>query len=207
MSDIGESPTTTAAAARNEKRFFRSPLKRSQKSSIIQAGNGSLQSIPDDPSAVSGHTTNEFFHESSITINREREKEFSQGNSTKVFMVLGIFLLLIAGFWGRSSASLLGIPVDPAPYSALYFEDPHLATTGVKPGSLVAFGILNGSSSDKNFNWEAKVESRLLKKGNVRLGPHQRITLNVKVTGGKPMDFVRISVNTLDSPIVAVVTA
>ena len=207
MSDIGESPTTTAAAARNEKRFFRISSKRSQKSSIIQAGNGSLQSTPDSPSALSGHATNEFFHESLNTFNREREKEFSQGNSTKVFMVLGICLLLIAGFWGRSSASLLGIPVDPAPYSALYFEDPHLATTGVKPGSLVAFGILNGSSSDKNFNWEAKVESRLLKKGNVRLGPHQRITLNVKVNGGKPMDFVRISVNTLDSPIVAVVTA
>jgi hypothetical protein len=149
----------------------------------------------------------EIFQESSNTFEHERVKISSQGIPIKISVGLLLFLVLIAGFWGRSVANMLGIPVDSAPYSALYFEDPHLASTGIKPGSLVAFGILNGSSSDRDFKWEVKVESRLLKKGNVNLGPHQRITLKVKVTGGKPMDFVRISVNSLNSPIVAAVTA
>ena len=201
MSDIGDSPTPTAV--RSKKKLFRS----SQKNLIIQTATDASERTPDLPDAFNEDSPNEFFQGSPNNFGRERLQESSQGNFIKVFMILGISLLLIAGFFGRSTASLLGIPVDSVPYSALYFEDPHLATTGVKPGSIVAFGIKNGSSQLRNFNWEAKVESRLLNKGTIKLRANQRITLKVKVTGGKPMDFVRISINTLKSPIVVVVTA
>ena len=164
-------------------------------------------STVDSPGTVVDDASDVLFRESSNNVERTRLSHPLKRMSIKAVMIAGILLLVIAGFWGRSAVSLLGIPVDSAPYSALYFEDPHLATTGVKVGSLVAFGINNGSSKSRNFKWQAKVESLLLNKGTIKLRPHQRIALKVRVTSGKPMDFIRISVNTLDSPIVVVVTA
>jgi hypothetical protein len=149
----------------------------------------------------------EIFQSTSKTVSGETVRQAPQRTPSKFLIVSAIFLFIIAGFWGRSAVSLLGIPVESVPYTALYFEDPHLATVGIQPGTIVAFGINNGASVSRNFKWEAKVESRLLKRGTVKLGPHQRTTVKIRVTGGRPMDFVRISVNTLSSPIVAVVTA
>ena len=206
MSDIGESSTTTEAST-DTKKSIRPSFRRSQKISGIQTVNEILHGTPDDLGSVIDQTPREVFQELSNTFGQERVKKSSQLSPSKVLMGLFIFLLLIAGFWGRPVVSALGIPVDPAPYSALYFEDPHVAITGVKPGSVLSFGINNGSPKSRDFKWEAKVESRPLKKGTIKLGPYQRITLKVKVTSGKPMEFVAISVNTLSSPIGAVVTA
>ena len=201
---MGEQPKGPETPSIKSKKSFSSTFTRKQKSESNKSVKDNSPSVPNNWST--GFDKDDF-QSAAKEISSNSKKEGPQRTPSKILMGLVIFLILIAGFWVRPVVSALGIPVSSTPYSALYFEDPHLATVGIKPGSLVAFGINNGATTTRTFKWEAKVETRLLKSGTIKLGPHQRATVKIKVTGGQPMDFFRVSVNTLSSPIVAVVTA
>jgi hypothetical protein len=120
--------------------------------------------------------------------------------------ILLIAVLVFSGFWGRQIVGLLGFPINPAPFTALYFEDPHIAGTGIAQGSTLTFGIHNGYPKSKIIKWKASIGKRTLKTGEVQLKAFSSQDIKLRVTKGQPGDFLSISSDALKTPISAVIS-
>jgi len=132
--------------------------------------------------------------------------KFGQPSTRRILTIAVITALVISGFWARPIVKFLGFPVDPAPFTAIYFDDPHIGGTGIKNGSQLAFGINNGSVQRRTFHWTAKLSGRNFAKGAVTLEPNTERLLKVAIRNAKPGDFIEIAVDKLKTPIAAVVT-
>ena len=132
--------------------------------------------------------------------------KFGQPSTRRTLTIAIISVVLISGFWARPIVMFLGFPVDPAPFTAIYFDDPHIGGTGIRNGSQLAFGINNGSVQRRTFHWTAKLSGRNIAKGAVTLEPNTERLLKVAIRNAKPGDFLEIAVDKLKTPIAAVVT-
>jgi len=117
-----------------------------------------------------------------------------------------LILILLSGFWGRDIVKVLGFPIEPIPFTALYFDDPHIAGTGIKVGSKVVFGINNGSFESRTFKWSAKISGRNVGKGSITLEPYRQHKFEIAIRRASPGEFLEISVDKLKTPIAAVIT-
>jgi len=115
-------------------------------------------------------------------------------------------LLLLSGFWGRDIVKGLGFPIESTPFTAIYFDNPHIAGTGIKVGSKVVFGINNGSFESRTFKWSAKISGRNVAKGSIELEPYSQRKLEISIKRASPGEFLEISVDKLKTPIAAVIT-
>jgi len=127
---------------------------------------------------------------------------------TKKYLIsfLIILAVVLSGFLGRPVIKLLGFPLSPAPFTAIYFDDPHIAGTGIKNNSKVIFGIKNGSAERREYNWTAVLAGRKIKAGSVALQPQAELKIEIEITRATPGDFLEISVDKLKSSIVGVVS-
>jgi hypothetical protein len=117
-----------------------------------------------------------------------------------------LLLILLSGFWGRDIVKGLGFPIEPTPFTAIYFDNPHIAGTGIKVGSKVVFGINNGSFESRTFKWSAKISGRNVAKGSIELEPYGQRKLEISIKRASPGEFLEISVDKLKTPIAAVIT-
>ena len=117
-----------------------------------------------------------------------------------------LLLILLSGFWGRDIVKVLGFPIEPIPFTALYFDDPHITATGIAVGSKVIFGINNGSSEQRTFKWKAKLSDRKISGSSVTIEPYTERKFSIAIKNASPGDFLEISVDKLKTPIAAVVT-
>jgi hypothetical protein len=117
-----------------------------------------------------------------------------------------LILILLSGFWGRDIVKVLGFPIEPIPFTALYFDDPHITETGIAVGSKVVFGINNGSSEQRTFNWKAKLSDRKISSSSVTIEPYTERKFSIAIKNASPGDFLEISVDKLKTPIAVVVT-
>jgi hypothetical protein len=120
--------------------------------------------------------------------------------------LLIILAVVLSGFLGRPVVKFLGFPLSPAPFTAIYFDDPHIAGTGIKNNSTVIFGIKNGSVERREFNWTARLAGRKIGAGSITMKAETERKIQIEITGAKPGDFLEISVDKLKSPIVGVVS-
>jgi hypothetical protein len=120
--------------------------------------------------------------------------------------VIILLVIVLAGFWGRDIVKFLGFPIEPAPFTALYFDDPHITETGIAVGSKVIFGIKNGSFERRTFEWRARISDRKISGGSVTIEPNTERKLSVGIKVASPGDFLEISVDKLKTPIAVVVT-
>jgi len=117
-----------------------------------------------------------------------------------------LILILLSGFWGRDIVKVLGFPIEPIPFTALYFDDPHITETGIAVGSKVVFGINNGSSEQRTFKWKAKLSDRKISSSSVTIEPYTERKFSIAIKNANPGDFLEVSVDKLKTPIAAVVT-
>ena len=120
--------------------------------------------------------------------------------------VILLLILVISGFWGRQIVGLLGIPVNPTPFTALYFEDPHVSATGILKGSTVIFGIHNGYPKSKSIKWKVSISDRTYRTGTVELKAFSSQDVKFLVKSGQPGEFLAISDDALKTPISAVIS-
>jgi len=120
--------------------------------------------------------------------------------------IILLIVLVISGFWGRQIVGLLGVPTNPAPFTALYFEDPHVSGTGIIKGSTVTFGMHNGYPITKTINWKVSIADRTYKSGKVELKAFTSQNVDLPVNSGQPGDFLTISDDALKASISAVIS-
>jgi len=136
-----------------------------------------------------------------------KERILSSGISIKFTTpVILVLVLVISGFWGRQIVGLLGVPVNPAPFTALYFEDPHVSATGILKGSTLIFGMHNGYPNSKSIKWKVSIADRTYKTGTVELKAFSSQNVKLLVRSGQPGDFLTISNDALKTPISAVIS-
>jgi len=123
--------------------------------------------------------------------------------TTPVILAL---VLVISGFWGRQIVGLLGVPTNPAPFTALYFQDPHISGTGIVKGSTLTFGMHNGYPKTKTINWKVSIADRTYRTGKVELKAFTSQNVDLLVNSGQPGDFLTISDDALKASISAVIS-
>ena len=120
--------------------------------------------------------------------------------------IIIVLVIVLSGFWGRDIVKVLGFPVEPIPFTALYFDDPHITGTGIAVGSKVVFGINNGSSEQRTFKWVAKLSDRKISSSSVTIEPYTERKFSIAIKNASPGDFLEVSVDKLKTPIAVVVT-
>ena len=117
-----------------------------------------------------------------------------------------VLVLVISGFWGRQIVGLLGVPTNPAPFTSLYFEDPHISGLGIIKGSTLTFGMHNGYPKTKTINWKVSIADRTYRTGKVELKAFTSQNVDLLVNSGQPGDFLTISDDALKASISAVIS-
>jgi hypothetical protein len=113
-----------------------------------------------------------------------------------------IFLVfVISGFWALQIARFLGIPIDPVPFTAVYFQEPEIVADGIVSGDLIAFGITNGDRLAHKITWRIKSGNTLLKSGIVAIPPNSDKLLTEQTTGALNGSKLEIFVGDLETPI------
>ena len=120
--------------------------------------------------------------------------------------VIIVLVIVLSGFWGRDIVKVLGFPIEPIPFTALYFDEPHITATGIAVGSKVVFGINNGSSEQRTFKWIAKLSDRKISSSSVTIQPYTERKFSIAIKNASPGDFLEVSVDKLKNSIAVVVT-
>jgi hypothetical protein len=135
------------------------------------------------------------------------KRKFTSGYPMKIVLpIVLVSVLVLSGFWGRQIVGVLGFPINPAPFTALYFDDPHIAGTGITQGSTLTFGMHNGYPKSKTIKWRASIGDKTFKTGQVEVKPFSSQNVKLRVTKGQPGDFLSISSDALKTPISAVIS-
>jgi hypothetical protein len=120
--------------------------------------------------------------------------------------VVFVVVLVFFGFLGPQIVGLLGIPTNPTPFTALYFDDPHVSGTGITKGSTLSFGMHNGYPNSKIIKWKVSIADRTFKTGKIDLKPFTSQSIRLRVNKGQPGDFLTISNDALKTSISAVIS-
>jgi hypothetical protein len=116
--------------------------------------------------------------------------------------IIIIFLaFVISGFWASQIARSLGIPIDPVPFTAVYFQDPEIVADGIVSGDLIVFGITNGDRLAHKITWRIKSGKTLLKSGIVAIPSNSDKLITEQTTGALSGSKLEIFVGDLETPI------
>jgi hypothetical protein len=113
-----------------------------------------------------------------------------------------IFLVfVISGFWASQIARFLGIPIDPAPFTAVYFQNPEIVADGIVAGDYIIFGITNGDRLAHKITWHLKSGNTLLKTGIVSIPANSDKLITEQTTGALNGSELEIYAGDLETPI------
>ncbi len=112
-----------------------------------------------------------------------------------------IFGILLAGFWGPQIGREIGIPIDPATYEAVFFQNPEIVGTGLVAGDLVVFGITNGSRAAQTITWTMASGTTVIHQGVVNLAPNSQQLVAQTSDGAVAGDRLSIGISGLANPI------
>ena len=126
--------------------------------------------------------------------------------SFKIFLnnltvILVVLVFVIAGFWAPQIARSLGIPIDPAPFTAVYFQNPEIVANGIVAGDLIVFGITNGDRVSQKITWRIKSGSTVLKSGIEEVPANSDKLITEKTTGALNGSKLEIYAGNLETPI------
>lgn len=126
--------------------------------------------------------------------------------SFKIFLnnltvILVVLVFVIAGFWAPQIARSLGIPIDPAPFTAVYFQNPEIVANGIVAGDLIVFGITNGDRVSQKITWRIKSGNTVLKSGIEEIPANSDKLITEKTTGAFNGSKLEIYVGDLETPI------
>jgi hypothetical protein len=127
----------------------------------------------------------------------------SQGakNSLPLIVVAAVVALIVAGFWGPQIVRKIGIPIDPEPFTAVYFQDPTIVQTGIVSGDLVVFGVHNGFRDLRNLTWRMESEKTTLSRGQILVNANSDSFIAVSTSGALPGGVLKIYIEGTETPI------
>jgi hypothetical protein len=125
----------------------------------------------------------------------------STKNSLPLIVVASIVALIVAGFWGPQIVRKIGIPIDPEPFTAIYFQNPTIAQTGIVSGDLVVFGVRNGFRNERNLTWRLESGTATLNRGQVLVNANSDSYVAVSTSGALPGGILRIYIEGTETPI------
>ena len=115
--------------------------------------------------------------------------------------LLSAVALIVAGFWGPQIVRKIGIPIDPEPFTAVYFQDPTIVQTGIVSGDLVVFGVYNGFRDQRNLTWRMESEATTLNRGQVLVNANSDSYVAVSTTGALPGRLLNIYLEGTETPL------
>ena len=115
--------------------------------------------------------------------------------------IVTILAFVIAGFWVPQIARSLGIPIDPAPFTAVYFQNPEIVADGIVAGDYIIFGITNGDRLAHKITWHLKSGNTLLKTGIVSIPANSDKLITEQTTGALNGSELEIYAGDLETPI------
>jgi hypothetical protein len=115
--------------------------------------------------------------------------------------IVTILAFVIAGFWVPQIARSLGIPIDPAPFTAVYFQNPEIVADGIVAGDFIIFGITNGDRLAHKITWHLKSGNTLLKTGIVSIPANSDKLITEQTTGALNGSQLEIYAGDLETPI------
>ena len=118
-----------------------------------------------------------------------------------LIIIVLILAFVIAGFWAPQIARSLGIPIDPAPFTAVYFQNPEIVADGIVAGDFIIFGITNGDRLAHKITWHLKSGNTLLKTGIVSIPANSDKLITEQTTGALNGSELEIYAGDLETPI------
>ena len=120
------------------------------------------------------------------------------GNLVIVALILGVVL---AGFWGPQIVRALGIPIDPARFTAVYFQNPEIVAKGIATGDLVVFGITNGDRLAHKISWRMKSGNKTIQSGSEEIAANSNKLIAKQTIGALVGSRLEIFAGDLKTPI------
>jgi hypothetical protein len=120
-------------------------------------------------------------------------------NNLTIIVIILVFV--VTGFWAPQIARFLGIPIDPAPFTAVYFQNPEIVADGIVSGDLIVFGITNGDRVVHKISWRIESGNTLLKTGIVSIPANSDKLITEQTTGALNGSELEIYAGDLETPI------
>jgi hypothetical protein len=127
--------------------------------------------------------------------------DFTPRITRKGILVLAAITIVMAGFWGPQILRAVHFPLDPRPFTALYFQNPEIEATGLVSGDFISFGIKNGSRESKSYHWKINSGRTTIKSGTVSILPNTDKLISAETVGAIPGSKLEIFVSDLKLPI------
>jgi len=121
--------------------------------------------------------------------------------SLPLVVVAAAVAIVIAGFWGPQIVRALGIPIDPKPFTAIYFQDPAIVETGIVAGDLIIFGVHNGFREPRSLTWRMESGSAPLARGQVSVNANSDAQIAVSTSRAIPGELLKIYIEGTIEPI------
>jgi len=121
--------------------------------------------------------------------------------SLPIILVVAAIALIIAGFWGKQIVRSLGIPINPKPYTAIYFQDPTVVQRGIVSGDLIVFGVHNGSTDSRNLHWSAQTGTTTIAQGQIQVAANGDSHAAISSAGAIPGQLLSIYIQDTPAPI------
>ena len=128
-------------------------------------------------------------------------KRFNKTFFSNLVLITLIFALVLAGFWGPQIVRAMGIPIDPAPFTAVYFQNPEIVAKGIAAGDLVVFGITNGDRLAHKISWQMKSGDTTLQSGVEEIAGNSDKLIAKQSTGAAVGSRLEIYAGDLKTPI------
>jgi hypothetical protein len=116
-------------------------------------------------------------------------------------LIVIILIFVVSGFRAPQIARSLGIPIDPAPFTAVYFQNPEIVADGIVSGDLIVFGITNGDRVAHKITWRIESGNTLLKTGIVSIPANSDKLITEQTTGALNGSELEIYAGDLETPI------
>jgi hypothetical protein len=128
-------------------------------------------------------------------------KKFTKSFFNNLAISTLIFGVILAGFWGPQIVRSLGIPIDPARFTAVYFQNPEIVAKGIAEGDLVVFGITNGDRLAHKISWQMKSGNTTLQSGVEEIAGNSNKLIAKQSTGAVIGSRLEIYAGDLKTPI------
>ena len=128
-------------------------------------------------------------------------KRFNKTFFSNLVLIALVFALVLAGFWGPQIVRAMGIPIDPARFTAVYFQNPEIVAKGIAEGDLVVFGITNGDRLAHKISWQMKSGNTTLQSGVEEIAGNSEKLMAKQSTGAAVGSRLEIYAGDLKTPI------
>ena len=128
-------------------------------------------------------------------------KRFDKTFFSNLALITLISAVVLAGFWGPQIARSLGIPIDPARFTSIYFQNPEVVAKGIAAGDLVVFGITNGDRLTHKISWRMKSGNTILQSGIEEIAGNSNKLIARQTTGALIGSRLEIFAGDLKTPI------